>query len=100
MSDPTKWELPEVELAALMKEPKLSKDDSMLRMFPADNDRENRMRIWLSFVNQNYLRTFKQFLMEQENDLLSKFLTYSGEYLCLSKETAASFVGFREMILE
>lgn len=41
---------------------KLSKEEAFEKMLPSDNDKENRARIWLSFVNQSYLISFKQFL--------------------------------------
>ena len=39
-------------------------------MFPSDNDKENRNRIWLSYFNNNYLTSYRQFLIEQERSLL------------------------------
>jgi hypothetical protein len=56
-SDPTKWELPEAELLKIQKQGvgKQSKEEVFDKMFPNDNDKENRLRIWLSFVHQNYL---------------------------------------------
>lgn len=50
-------------------------------MFPADNDKENRTRLWLSFVNQGYLSSFKQFLNEHEKMLLDAYLIYSGSQM-------------------
>jgi hypothetical protein len=50
-------------------------------MFPNENDKEHRTRIWLSFVHQNYLGSFKQFLIGQEKILLNNYLIYAKRYL-------------------
>lgn len=69
-------------------------------MFPSDNDNEARMRLWIAFLNQNYLHSFKLYLTHQEEDLISYFLAYCDEYLALNAETVSSYTGFREMILQ
>jgi hypothetical protein len=66
-------------------------------MFPSDNDKEYRTRIWLSFVHQNYLASFKQFLLGQEKTLLNNYLVYTQKYLAAAEETASTYRGFREM---
>lgn len=67
-------------------------------MFPSDNDKENRNRIWLSYFNHNYLTSYRQFLIEQERSLLEGYLTYSEKYVSSSNEVNESFNTFREIV--
>lgn len=67
-------------------------------MFPSDNDKENRNRIWLSYFNNNYLTSYRQFLIEQERSLLEGYLTYSQKYVSSSNEVNESFNTFREIV--
>ncbi len=67
-------------------------------MFPSDNDKENRNRIWLSYFNNNYLTSYRQFLIEQERSLLEGYLTYSQKYMSSSNEVNESFNTFREIV--
>jgi hypothetical protein len=64
-------------------------------MFPSDNDKENRNRIWLSYFNQNYLASYRQFLVEQERSILEGYLTYSEKHMSSSHEINQSFNTFR-----
>jgi hypothetical protein len=34
-------------------------------MFPVDTETEGRMLLYLAYVNQNYLNSYKLFLLEQ-----------------------------------
>jgi len=67
-------------------------------MFPSDNDKENRNRIWLSYFNHNYLTSYRQFLIEQERSLLEGYLTYSEKYMSSIQEINESFNTFREIV--
>jgi hypothetical protein len=75
----------------------MSREEVFDRMFPNDNDKEQRARIWLSFVHQNYLTSFKRFLLCQENALLNNYLVYTDRYLATSEEITSTYVGFKEM---
>jgi hypothetical protein len=53
------------------------------------------MLLYLAYINQNYLNSYKLFLLEQEKDLLHKLSLYSDQYLYFSTEVNNSFSGFK-----
>lgn len=77
---------------------KMNKEEAFEKMFPNDNELEGQARIWLSFANQNYLASFKQFLVCQEQALLTDYQAYTDKYLSFSTEVRQTFENFREIV--
>ena len=67
-------------------------------MFPTDTEKEARYRMWLAVANFNYIESYKVFLKEQEKLLLEKYLPYSGEATCVSKDLINNLAEFNCMI--
>ena len=43
----------------------MTKQQKFDKMFPSDTDNENRYKLWLAGLNQNYLQSYKAFLRQQ-----------------------------------
>lgn len=77
----------------------MSKDEKYNLMFPSENEIESEMRVWLSFINNNYKKSLKTMIKSQEKEMLIKFLKYSLDFLCLSEEVNMTYKKFNEMMI-